>query len=444
MNFRNQIGLLVLFLLLAVNGFSQLERIIVETYYVSDENDATDVFGGGIAPGTTTYRIYADLVPGSTLKAMYGDALHPFHMSSTQPFFNHATDGQSFANNFIRARYEEGTVALDTWLTLGQTARQGPMSFYGILKEQDNNGSFVGGVNNDGGSEGVSSGLLINQTANMGLPLTVADGMDTLSIAPTGWFNSGLLDFVTGNDTTMFGSIEPRTEFFSTSFVLSNSGVQGLVADSNQIIIAQLTTSGELSFLLNLEVEYLENGEVQTTRYVGTNETSGPNEVFNPFLSFPFACGCTDANYLEFDAAAVCNLPGACATPIVLGCTDSLACNFDPLANFSTPNACCYVGWCNERNIEQVCPHLKGESFDFSVFPNPTSDVLTLNVISGFDTYIHYYVYNSYGTLEKENRVEETPLNFVESIPVSDLVPGVYQIKVKTSKGEQYQLFVKL
>ena len=67
-------------------------------------------------------------------------------------FFNNILDGQTFGKDFIKGRYLENTVALDTWLTLGQTARQGTKYFYGILKDQDTDGSFVGGVNNDGGS----------------------------------------------------------------------------------------------------------------------------------------------------------------------------------------------------------------------------------------------------------------------------------------------------
>ena len=190
--------IITLFILLFAPYYAsaQLEKVIVEKYYVSDSNDATDVSGGGVPVGSTTYRIYLDLKPGTILKRIYGDANHPFSISSSEVFYNNILDGQTFGKDFIKGRYLENTVALDTWLTLGQTARQGTKYYYGILKDQDTDGSFVGGVNNDGGSAGVASGLLINDDPTCGIPLTVADGMDTLNAAPSNWLNGGVLDFL--------------------------------------------------------------------------------------------------------------------------------------------------------------------------------------------------------------------------------------------------------
>ena len=77
-------------LLFHLNGNAQLQKVIVEKYYISDANDATDTLGGGINIGSTTYRIYVDLAPGSLLKKIYGDANHPFpfkvrrHFSTTK------------------------------------------------------------------------------------------------------------------------------------------------------------------------------------------------------------------------------------------------------------------------------------------------------------------------------------------------------------------------
>jgi len=441
-HYRNLITLLLLFGVQSLSA--QLDKVFVETYYISDDNDATDTFGGGIAPSTTTYRIYLDLFPGTRLKAIYGDTEHPFNIQSTLPFFNHATDGQTFGYNFIRARYEEGTVALDTWLTLGQTARQGPITFYGIPKNQDTDGSFIGGVNNDGGSEAVTSGLLINNSSDLGIPLTDADGMDTLALSPTGWFNNGVLDFVTGNDTTIFGSLESQTSFFSTNFILSNSGVKGVDPDSNQVIIAQLTTAGELSFLLNIEVEFEQNGETISRRYTGTNIINSSTEEFNPYLSYPYTCGCNNVNYLEYDPAVICLEEGSCITPVILGCTDSLACNFNPAANVAQNSLCCYPGWCNDRNIEEVCPQLKGDSFDISIYPNPADNTLNLNVISGVETDLQYTIYNSYGQFQLEDQISTVPLNYSTTIDLQELVSGIYQITVYTSLGQQSKTFVKL
>lgn len=94
------IAILGVFLLSALNSFSQLEKIIVERYYVSDANDATDVIGGVVEEGSVTYRIYVDMLPGTILKSIYGDASHPFNISSTEVFFNNESDGQTFAKDF--------------------------------------------------------------------------------------------------------------------------------------------------------------------------------------------------------------------------------------------------------------------------------------------------------------------------------------------------------
>lgn len=423
---------------------AQLEKVIVEKYYVSDANDATDIDGGGVPVGSTTYRIFVDLKPGTVLKRIYGDASHPFSVSSTEVFFNNVLDGKSFAKDFIRGRYLENTVALDSWLTLGQTARQGVKYFYGIPKEQDTDGSFVGGVNNDGGSALVPSGLLINEDPSCGIPLTLADGMDTLNSAPNNWFNSGILDFVTGADTTLFGSLVPQQSFVSSIFELSCSGVEGTVADSNQVIVAQLTTLGQLSFRMNITVETLVNGVPTLINYVGTDTLLQDGQIFNPYLNYPYSCGCNNPDYVEYNSSFVCFEPGSCITPIVFGCTDSLACNYDPLVNVSIPELCCYPGFCAGRNIEEVCPALMGDDFDINIYPNPTYDNATLNIISGEASSWTYELFNTYGSVKLFGQVSNTDLNLVLPLDLSNVESGLYQLRVSNGEVSKHKLFIKL
>lgn len=441
---KTRIIILLFTLFAAFNSNAQLEKVIVEKYYLSDANDATDVSGGGVPIGSTTYRIYVDLKPGTILKRIYGDANHPFSISSTEVFFNNILDGQTFGKDFIKGRYLENTVALDTWLTLGQTARQGTKYYYGILKDQDTDGSFVGGLNNDGGSAAVTSGLLINEDPSCGIPLTVADGMDTLNSASTNWYNAGVLDFVTGADTTMFGSVTPQSSFLSSGFELSCSGVQGTVADSNQVIIAQLTTLGDLSFHINITVEELINGIPTLVNYVGTDSLLGENEYYNSYLSYPYACGCTNPNYLEYNSSFICMEEGSCITPVVFGCTDSLACNYDANANLNIQELCCYPGSCAGRNIEEVCPSLMGNDFDINVYPNPTDSHLTLNILSGLEGTWTYDIYNSYGYKMKTGSVISSDLNVVIPVELMEFTPGIYEVKVSNAGISKHKLFIKL
>ena len=58
------------FLAKAQNG---LEDIIVEKYYISEANDTNANSVGGARPiGSTTYRVYVDMLPGYTFQAAYG------------------------------------------------------------------------------------------------------------------------------------------------------------------------------------------------------------------------------------------------------------------------------------------------------------------------------------------------------------------------------------
>jgi hypothetical protein len=444
----NNMRYLLSFFLIAVfqlNGFSQLEKVIVEKYYVSDANDATDTLGGGLPVGSTTYRIYVDLAPGSVLKKIYGDANHLFSIQSTAPFFNHESDGQTFAKDFVKNRYLEGTVALDTWLTLGQTTKtQAGKTYVGVLKNQDVDGSFIGGVNNDGGSELISTGLLVNNDANAGIPLIQSDGMDTMVNVPTVWTNVGLLDFSTGNDSTMFGSLQSKLGFESNDFYLASSGMKGLISDSNQILVAQLTTTGELSFHLNILVDALINGSMQTISYVSSNNTILSGEVFNPYLIYPTTCGCNNSNYFEFDPNATCLEPGSCITPIIIGCMDTMACNYDPAVNVSMPNLCCYPGKCNNRDIAIVCPALRGENFEFLVYPNPSSQDFFIDVYSGMaNESIQVEVFNTFGVKVYDHSYAPTGILTGEKLELSTTEKGVYHIKVQIGEQVQTELLFK-
>ena len=429
------------------NASAQLEKVIVEKYYVSDSNDFTDTSGGIVSIGSTTYRIYIDLAPGSILKKIYGDPNHPFEITSTEVFFNNILDGKSFGKDLTKVSLSENTVALDSWITLGQVPKkQGTKTYYGILKNQDDDGSFIGGINNDGGSSLITTGLLINNDPSCGIPLTVADGIDTMTVTPNSWSEVGVVDFTSGNDSTIFGSLVPKKEFISTGFSLSNSGVTGVNLDSNQIIIAQLTTQGDLSFKINLELEELVNGVPTLVKYVAKDTLLVAGEIFSPFLSYPQSCGCDDPDFLEYNSSFVCYLEGSCQTPIKIGCMDSMACNYDPAVNINVEELCCYPGFCADRNIEEVCPSLMGNDFDVNLYPNPTSGDITMNLISGNACNWNYEVYNTYGSVKLSGSFTTTQseLNVVLPLDLSNIDLGMYRLKVSNGDLSKHKLFIKL
>jgi hypothetical protein len=425
---------------LSLHSFAQLEGLFVEKYYVSDSLDATDTIGGHLLQGEVTYRVFLDLAPGSRLISVFGDDEHPFSMGSTRRFFNNI-DGASFGYEIPKVSYESNTVALDTYISLGQNGFQGLKNYYGIPKNQDTDGSFIGGLNNDGGSEMIEGGLLVNADATAGIPLTDADGMDTLNLTIANWFSFGIVDFASGADTSIFSANAMDSLFSSNQFVLRCEGVYGVQPDSNHVLIAQLTTPGQLSLRLNAQ---LINAAGDTLTYVGTNIVTQANTFFAPELVYPQVCGCTDPSYIEFSPDYACSEDGSCQTLVVFGCMDTLACNYDSSVNFQVDNLCCYPGFCQERDIEEVCPQLKGETFDFKLFPNPVSESAFVQVISGVTSDISIEVTDYNGVSVFSEFVGQAPLNYSIQIDFSDRPSGIYLVRVTGVEGVKNGMLVKL
>lgn len=435
---KNYISFLfVAFFFLSGSIYSQIEKLIVESYYISDQFDSTDTDGGAkLETGSVTYRVFVDLKPGSRVLRLYGDTNHLIRFSSTRPFFNNI-DGETYAKDLKKVTYKYNTVAVDTWLTLGQTAKTltGKTNF-GVLKTQDNDGSFIGGTNNDGGTMAIPGGLLKNNVAAMGLPLPTSDGMDTMMTVPTDWADYGIKDFLSGADTTMFGHIKVKSEFKSYNFFLKNSGVRGILADSNQVLIAQLTTKGDLTFELNLEVEQTVDSITSIVKYVANDSILLPGEKKNSYLKYPFpppVCGCKDPDFLEYDPKLECAENSQyCVNRIVFGCMDNMACNFNPKANYSLPSLCCYPGSCGGRDITLVCPSIKGSSFDCEIYPNPAQNSIFMNVSNGAAQEISYSVFNYFGVqlLSESLGVKMYVLN--HEIDLSTIDKGLYLIRINS------------
>ncbi len=414
---------------------AQLQEIFVERYYVCDSADVADTLGGNLTEGSVTYRVYALLDSGYQIIELFGDSTRPFKIESTANFYNHP-NAASFGHDLLKISYEDDTYALDSYITIGQNGRQAARLFFGVPKFLDNDtSSFIGGVNN-------YPGLLNNQDTTAGIPLTDSDGMDTLTLNITDWFDFGVEDFLTGIDSnSIFSSLNDTNSFNGQDFVLRNSGVVGVYPEHNYVLISQLTTPGELSFTMNLKLYHPVTGD--TVVFIGTN-SANENEIFTPLLSYPQSCGCLDPDFVEYTPEFACDDNTACLTPVVVGCIDTLACNYNPEANTSDLYNCCYPGFCNERDIEQVCPHLKGLSFDVNVFPNPATNIITLSAISGVSSNLEYWIYNYSGLLLTHELIVNAPLNYSKSIDISGFDNGIYQIQVAGVSGIENKMFVKL
>ncbi len=250
-----------------------LEGVIVETYYVSDEKDSTDVLSGMRLPvGTTTYRIWADLAEGYKMQIVYGLADHPLKIESSTPFVNNIRGGSHRGDQLSHVKIKQQTVALDSYLTIGS----GSVRHLAVLKENDPDGSEIGGKNNDGGSARISGGLLTNNSPEMGLPLTEADGLIAAPTVPSMVFFQ-----IEGKE---FAILEN-----SGSFVVDDgsyavlTGVEG-VDEYNRVLIAQITTTSDLRFELNFQLLAPYGG---VERFVARNPDDSGMEFTHPELTFP-------------------------------------------------------------------------------------------------------------------------------------------------------------
>jgi hypothetical protein len=214
-----------------------LENIIVEKYYVSDAKDtALSYIGGPLPVGSVTYRIYLDLKPEYRFYAAYGKPGHELKLETTTNFFNNEHIGNKIPNVIPRNTLKQNTVMLDSWLSAGAAGED----YYGILKEQDDAVETI--VH--------EKEFLQNTNKAAGIPVKDRDGLRAGSNIPwPSFFGIDSLVPVFFNKTK--GSI------FSTA-----NGAWGCLGGAmgtdslttNRVLIAQLTTTGDLSFELNLQI----------------------------------------------------------------------------------------------------------------------------------------------------------------------------------------------
>lgn len=232
----------VLFLLSSFcNAQNGLENIIVEKYYISDANDSLASDGISVNPGTlpvgsTTYRIYVDMLPGYNFQAAYGVPGHEFRIETSTLFYNNEDRGAT-SPTFTKAQAKNNTVMLDSWLTVG-AACQGN---YGVLKTADDGVATV--INADG--------VLQNNDPNAGIPISVQDGM--IAGTPAQVTAVGITNEIAVFDAQNDGTNGP---VFSTSngSLACLGGATGPDTSTNQVLIAQITTNGTLCFELNIQI----------------------------------------------------------------------------------------------------------------------------------------------------------------------------------------------
>lgn len=247
--------------------FSQngLEKIIVEKYYISDANDTVaNYFAGKLPIGSTTYRIYADLKPGYRFQSAYGSPDHELRIETSTFFFNNIEHGSTIPNVIPQRTLKKNTVMLDSWLSVGAAGED----FYGILKVDDDSLKTIK-------HEKI---FLKNNNSKIEIPLFSKDGLKESSEVPRPTF------FAIDNEVEIFGNIK-----LGSSFILKNGAwacLGGSVGPdsltTNRVLIAQMTTDGDFSFELNIQIGTPIPGVSQ--QYVARNPVE--NEISIPSLIY--------------------------------------------------------------------------------------------------------------------------------------------------------------
>lgn len=213
------------------------EGLLVERYHQQVINGDT----------MTTYRIFADLAEGHTLQMVFGSDDHPMRIESTESFYNDTLHGERFADRVQASELSTGYTALDSWITVGAASS----AHLGIPLNIDPDGS-----------------VLRSKTYRKS-DLAKRDGLIAGDVKPVVDFrmNPGYL-------RNIKGSI-----LLCVNCAWSVLGGTTGASSENMVLLAQITTAGELAYELNLQIGLPGGGFV---RYVAKDPADG--EFLHPDL----------------------------------------------------------------------------------------------------------------------------------------------------------------
>lgn len=214
-----------------------LEDVYVETYYVVSDKDEKKS-DGQLKEGMVTYRIYIDLEEDYVLEAVFGNEEHNLEIKTDTYFYNHKTKGDRAADRINPDNIGIGPEVLDSWLSTGGTSK----IHLGVPKHLDPDGSVY---NPKKKKAKKCKGLLSNQNQELGESLYESDGQIEGEVPMLTSMN---IDLGTTN-------VRGGNEIIATDGIwFSEGGVTG-ATEENMILIGQLTTDGNLSFKLNIQVQ---------------------------------------------------------------------------------------------------------------------------------------------------------------------------------------------
>ena len=265
------IGLGILFLN-AVAYAQGLEGIVVEKYYQANSADVTNAdANSAITPLTTssvTYRIYVDMASGYKFNSLFGSSTNNLKVNSTAGFFNDPNFGVVINPGTISSlNIRKKTAMLDSYFTTGGVGG----GKVGVLKAEDTDGSI-----------GNAQSILANNPGGcFGLPITgigAQDGMRPLTSSPATYVVPNLLGDALSLD--VLDQTDGNAIILTNHAIAALGGVYGPTS-TNMVLVAQFTTSGDLTFELNLQIQNTITGAAEN--YVASNPTG--NQLTHPSLT---------------------------------------------------------------------------------------------------------------------------------------------------------------
>ncbi len=220
-----------------------LQGIVVERYYQANAADVSDATTeGAIVPLTTssvTYRVYVDMAAGYKFSSIYGSPTHTMTVSSTANFYNDPNWGVALNPGTVTTtNIRKNTGMIDSWFTTGGTA----VGKVGLPKSNDPDGSL-----------GNAQSILANNPGScFGAPINGAGAKDGMRNAVANSYLApdalGLGSAIDVLDQTAGSSIS-----ITDGAIAALGGIVGATSD-NLVLIGQFTTTGSLSFALNVQL----------------------------------------------------------------------------------------------------------------------------------------------------------------------------------------------
>jgi hypothetical protein len=200
-----------------------------------------------------TYRIFVDMQPGYTMQMVYGTEHQQLEIGTTTTFYNDPGQSVRFADQLPADRLNESTVALDSWLTVGAASS----AHVGVPKHLDRDGSVV-------------KCPPYAKTRDRSMSICKRDGLMVVD---------SVLQVVNFRlDPGYLGTIPGQVLHTMDGAWAVLGGTRGATAE-NMVLIAQLSTTGVLSYQLNLQLGAPDGSFI---RFVHTS--AAPSEVLLPSL----------------------------------------------------------------------------------------------------------------------------------------------------------------